>query len=373
MSAANRANLIAKVQKVCKKHFQSVKPSESRNVFETIIFGCCLEDATFEQAEEGFARLQELYFDWNEVRVTTAKELSEAMVGYHEPLVAATRVKKCLQSIFETHYTFDIDFLKKENLGKAVDKIKNYRGMTSFVVSYVSQSALGGHSLPLGAAEMELLLAAGVITEKEKQKSSVPGLERAIPKSKGVEFFSTMHHLAVPFLVTPNSTKVWSVISEIDSKAKSRFNQRVKEEKAAIKAAEEKKQAAKKKAAAKLAAIEEAAAKKTSKKKAGGTASPTKKPSTKGGKATSTQKAASVKKPVSAKGVGTKKAATVKKAAAKKPAAKKAAAKKPATKKAAAKKPATKKSAATKKSSKTSKAKTASRSSTKRVAKKKPR
>ncbi|MEC8345630.1 MAG: hypothetical protein VXZ63_10835, partial [Planctomycetota bacterium] len=191
MSAANRANLIAKVQKVCKKHFQSVKPSESRNVFETIIFGCCLEDATFEQAEEGFARLQELYFDWNEVRVTTAKELSEAMVGYHQPLVAATRVKKCLQSIFETHYTFDIDFLKKENLGKAVDKIKNYRGMTSFVVSYVSQSALGGHSLPLGAAEMALMLAAGVITEKEKQKSSVPGLERAIPKSKGVEFFST--------------------------------------------------------------------------------------------------------------------------------------------------------------------------------------
>ena len=457
MSAANRANLIAKVQKVCKKHFQSVKPSESRNVFETIIFGCCLEDATFEQAEEGFARLQELYFDWNEVRVTTAKELSEAMVGYHQPLVAATRVKKCLQSIFETHYTFDIDFLKKENLGKAVDKIKNYRGMTSFVVSYVSQSALGGHSLPLGAAEMALMLAAGVITEKEKQKSSVPGLERAIPKSKGVEFFSTMHQLAVPFLVTPNSTKVWSVISEIDSKAKSRFNQRVKEEKAAIKAAEEKKeaakkkaaemalmlaagvitekekqkssvpgleraipkskgveffstmhqlavpflvtpnstkvwsviseidskaksrfnqrvkeekaaikaaeekkQAAKKKAAEKRAAIE-AAAKKASTKKAGGTTSPKKKPA-------STKKAASVKKSAPTKAATAKKAAVTKKPAAKKPATKKAAAKKPATKK-----PATKKSAATKKSTKTSKAKTASRSATKRVAKKKPR
>ena len=380
MSAANRANLIAKVQKVCKKHFQSVKPSESRNVFETIIFGCCLEDATFEQAEEGFARLQELYFDWNEVRVTTAKELSEAMVGYHQPLVAATRVKKCLQSIFETHYTFDIDFLKKENLGKAVDKIKNYRGMTSFVVSYVSQSALGGHSLPLGAAEMALMLAAGVITEKEKQKSSVPGLERAIPKSKGVEFFSTMHQLAVPFLVTPNSTKVWSVISEIDSKAKSRFNQRVKEEKAAIKAAEEKKQAAKKKAAEKRAAIE-AAAKKASTKKAGGTTSPKKKPA-------SAKKAASVKKSAPTKAATAKKAAVTKKPAAKKPAAKKPATnkpatkkpatKKPATKKAAAKKPATKKSAtkksaATKKSTKTSKAKTASRSATKRVAKKKPR
>ena len=92
MSAANRANLIAKVQKVCKKHFQSVKPSESRNVFETIIFGCCLEDATFEQAEEGFARLQELYFDWNEVRVTTAKNCRKPWWVICN-LVAATQEK----------------------------------------------------------------------------------------------------------------------------------------------------------------------------------------------------------------------------------------------------------------------------------------
>lgn len=273
MSAANRANVLAKIQKVCKKHFQPVKPSESRNVFETIIFGCCLEDATFEQAEEAFARLQELYFDWNEVRVTTAPELAEAMVGYHDPNVAATRVKKCLHSIFETHYTFDIDFLKKENLGKAVDKVKSYKGISDFVVSYVSQSALGGHSVPLGAAEKELLLAADVITVKEKDKSTVSGLERAIPKSKGIEFFSTLHQLAVPFLMTPNSTKVWAVIGEIDSKAKARFNQRVKEEKAALQEAEEQREAAKKKkaaakrAAAKKAAEEAAAPKKKAAKK----------------------------------------------------------------------------------------------------------
>jgi hypothetical protein len=299
MSAANRANLIAKIQKVCKKHFQPVKPSESRNVFETIIFGCCLEDATFEQAEEAFARLQELYFDWNEVRVTTAPELAEAMVGYHDPTVAATRVKKCLHSIFETHYTFDIDFLKKENLGKAVDKIKGYKGISDFVVSYVSQSALGGHSVPLGAAEKELLLAADVITVKEKEKSTVSGLERAIPKSKGIEFFSTLHQLAVPFFLTPNSTKVWAVIGEIDSKAKARFNQRVREEKAALKAAEEKRESAKKKkaaakrAAAKKAAEEASAPKKKAAKKAA-TAAPKKKVVEK--KAVKTAQAATPKK-----------------------------------------------------------------------------
>ena len=360
MSAANRANLLAKIQKVCKKNFQPVKPSESRNVFETIIFGCCLEDATFEQAEEAFARLQELYFDWNEVRVTTAPELAEAMVGYHDPTVAATRVKKCLHSIFETHYTFDIDFLKKENLGKAVEKVRGYKGITDFVVSYVSQSALGGHSIPLGAAEKELLLAADVITAKEKQKSTVPGLERAIPKSKGIEFFSTVHQLAVPFLMTPNSTKVWAVIGEIDSKAKARFNQRIKEEKAALQAAEEKREAArKKKAAAKRAAAKKAAEE---------AAAPKKKAAKKAAAAPASQKkTVAVKAP--AKKASAKKAPAkktpVKKAPAKKAPAKKAPAKKAPAKKAPAKKAV--KSAPAKKTAKKAK------SATKRVAKKKPR
>ena len=360
MSAANRANLLAKIQKVCKKNFQPVKPSESRNVFETIIFGCCLEDATFEQAEEAFARLQELYFDWNEVRVTTAPELAEAMVGYHDPTVAATRVKKCLHSIFETHYTFDIDFLKKENLGKAVEKVRGYKGITDFVVSYVSQSALGGHSIPLGAAEKELLLAADVITAKEKQKSTVPGLERAIPKSKGIEFFSTVHQLAVPFLMTPNSTKVWAVIGEIDSKAKARFNQRVKEEKAALQAAEEKREAARKKkaaakrAAAKKAAEEAAAPKKRAAKKAAAAKTPVKKAPAKKAPA----KKAAVKKTPAKKAPAKK--TPVKKAPAKKTPAKKAPAKKSPAKKAVKSAPARK---ATKKA----------KSATKRVAKKKPR
>ena len=185
---------------------------------------------TFEQAEEGFARLVELYFDWNEVRVTTAKELSEAMVGYHQPLVAATSEKCPVDFRNALHLRYR---LQKKKSGESVDKIKNYRGMTSFVVLCVS-IGLGGHSLPLGAAEMALMLA-GVITEKEKQKSSVPGLNVQF-LSKGVEFF-------------PLCTS-WSHFWSRQIQPKSERHQRnrlkgeepiqsTKEEKAAIKAAEE--------------------------------------------------------------------------------------------------------------------------------------
>ena len=79
MAAKNRANLIANLYKVLKKEYQPVLPPSNRTVIENAIYGCCLEDSTYEGADEAFAKLHENYFDWNEVRVTTAAELAQTM------------------------------------------------------------------------------------------------------------------------------------------------------------------------------------------------------------------------------------------------------------------------------------------------------
>ena len=105
--------------------------------------------------------------------------------------------------MFETHYEFDIDTLKKENLGKAIQKIESYNGITPFVVSYVSQNGLGGHSIPIDKSAVNLMYTLGIIDEKEAEKGQVPGLERAIPKNKGPEFFSLIHQFAVLYSSSP--------------------------------------------------------------------------------------------------------------------------------------------------------------------------
>ena len=78
-------------------------------------------------------------------RVTTVSELAAVMAALPEPEVAALRLKKVLQSVFESHYSFDVEPLKKQNLGKAVKRLEKYTGVTPFVVGYVTQAALGGH------------------------------------------------------------------------------------------------------------------------------------------------------------------------------------------------------------------------------------
>lgn len=225
MAAPNRASILTKAHKTLKKHYSPVAPQSDRSVLETMLYGCCLENATYPRADDAFAKLQELYFDWNEVRVTTVSELTEVMSGLPDPKAAASNLKRCLHNFFETEYTWDIEALRKENLGKAVKKLERY-GASPFVIAYVTQSALGGHAIPVDKAVLSTLLALGVITEAEAAKKSAPGLERAISKSKGVEFGSLLHQLAADFHASPFGTNPRKIIVEIEPSAKERLPKR---------------------------------------------------------------------------------------------------------------------------------------------------
>ena len=113
---ANRAEKFNKLYKVVKKYYQPVLSPANRTVLEHLVYACCLEDSTHEAADEVLAKLQVDYFDWNEIRVTTSLELAELMKGLYDPLAAAGRLRKVLHGLFESKYSFDAEFLKKENL-----------------------------------------------------------------------------------------------------------------------------------------------------------------------------------------------------------------------------------------------------------------
>jgi len=269
MSAKNRADLITKLHKFVKKEYQVITPPSNRSVLEHMIYGCCLENSTFDAADDAFARLQENYFDWNEVRVTTVAELAESCRNLSDPTAAAKSLKKTLHGIFEHYYQFDLDFLKKENLSKAVQTFQKFNGVSQFVVSYVAQNGLGGHSIPLDHSLMRLFYVLGIVTEDESKKDRVPGLERTIAKAKGAEFSILVHQLAVAFNSAPFSNAIRAKILKVSGDAKERFPKRASRKKEPEKKAPEKKEPAKvvaKKATAKGKPVAKKAAAKTKKK-----------------------------------------------------------------------------------------------------------
>ncbi|MCM2371475.1 hypothetical protein [Aporhodopirellula aestuarii] len=330
MSATNRSKLIAKLHAALKKNYSVPPASPSRPLLEHALYACLLEDCPSELADEGLAKLEQDYFDWNEVRVTTVTELSDVLSSLPDPTKAATRLKSNLQSIFEEFYSFDLDHLKKENLGKAVAKFEKLPGMTPFVLSYIIQHGLGGHSIPIDYSAMVIMLVSGIASQAEAADGRVPGLERAIPKSKGVEFANLLHQPAVALLMDPSDKTARAMLESVAKGSSAELDEWLVSKKAAKKRvakrkAEEREHA---KQEAEAAAVAEPVAKAPAGKK---------KPIRSAAKATST-----TNKPKAAKKAATPKASEVKAEA--KPAAEEA---KPSKPKKSAKKSASKKTAET--------------------------
>lgn len=212
---STRVEKFEQLHKSLKKHFKFNEVSIERTVLEHLLYACCLEDARSEQADEAFAKLQQSYFDWNEVRVTTTIELSDVLSSLPNPAAAGHRIKRCLQSLFETRYQFDLEDMKKANLGKATEEMQAWQGMTPFVLNYTSQHALGGHAIPIDSSAVDALWAAGILTDAEAEKKSVSGAERAVPKNKGEEFASLLHQFGIEFSLNKKHASSLAVFKDL--------------------------------------------------------------------------------------------------------------------------------------------------------------
>jgi endonuclease-3 len=225
MAQPNRAALLTKMHKVLKKHYKPVAIPE-RTVLEHLLYACCLENAHYEQADKAFAAVSTSFFDWNEVRVSTVKELAEVMNMLPDPQSAAANLKRALQGVFESTYSFDLEPLKKQNLGQAQQRLKKLEGTTPFTIAYLTQATLGGHAIPLDRGLMQAFAIFGLASGADKAAGVVPGLERAIPKNKGVEFASLAHHLAAELIANPYSPSLHKTLLEIAPDAKDHLPKR---------------------------------------------------------------------------------------------------------------------------------------------------
>jgi endonuclease-3 len=352
MASNNRATQINKVLKIVKKHFQPVEIPAERTLLEHLIYACCAENSLHNVANEVFTTLSAEYFDWNEVRVTSIRELADVMKPLNDPKESATRLKRVLQSVFETHYSFDLEPMKKQNIGQTVKQMDKYNGTTRYTVAFVTQNALGGHAIPINLGLLESMRVVGVISDNEAKKGSVPGLERAVPKSKGVELGTILHQLGVELHRSPYGPTIRKLLLEIEPTCKDNLPKRPSK-KVEKPSAE--------KPTAKTTGAEKPAKQKSTAKEQGKKSVPKAAPK-------------SAKKPVANTAKATKKK-PLKKKVVKKKVVKKKVAKKTATKKKkpVKKKAVTKKKTTTKKKHATAAGKGKKKSATKKINKRKPR
>jgi endonuclease III len=184
-TAVNKQRVLTHVYTLLKNRYGLSTP-EARPVLSQFVYALCREGATREQADRAFRYLHDRFFDWNEVRVTSARELEEALSDLPDAEQRAQRLISFLQEVFETTFSFDLEFLHKKGVKQATKQLLRYQAASDFVVAWVTLYTLGGHSIPLDGPILRVLRRLGLIDAHQEDGEALrASLEHLIPKVRG--------------------------------------------------------------------------------------------------------------------------------------------------------------------------------------------
>lgn len=197
MAASSKAQFLTDIQNTLAKRYALGPRTGRMSVLEAVIYGICHEGTTREQANQVMSRFKDQFFDWNEIRVSSVKEIQEALAGLPDPEGKAQKLRRFLRQLFNRTYKFDLDQLLKKPLKESIKALQEFEALGSeYVLNTVVQHALGGHALPLDEPIRRALIRLEVAEQNTDSASLRSMLERAVPKTRGVEFTDLMEELA---------------------------------------------------------------------------------------------------------------------------------------------------------------------------------
>jgi endonuclease-3 len=170
---------------------------EPRPILQEVIYGLCREGATREQADRAYHHLTNRFFDWNEVRVSSIREIEEAFAGLSDPESRAQRLVSFLQEVFETTFSYDLEKLHKAGLKQAAKQLARYQAADDYLGAWAVQRSLGGHAIPIDPPTLRVARRLGLVEAgQEDPEAARATLEHLVAKAKGPLFTDVVSDLA---------------------------------------------------------------------------------------------------------------------------------------------------------------------------------
>jgi endonuclease III len=194
-ATTNKQRVLTQLFPSLKKRYGESEP-EPRPVLEQLLYAILREGTTRELADQAFRALRERFFDWNEVRVSSSREIEEVLSCLPCAEQRAQRVIGLLQEVFETTFSFDLEILHKKGLKQAAKQLSRYQAINDFAIAWVVQQTLGGHAVPVDDASQRVLRRLGLVDGEEDGEALRTGLEHLVPKARASLFNELISSLA---------------------------------------------------------------------------------------------------------------------------------------------------------------------------------
>ena len=181
--ASEKQQACKKLTSLLHKDYGRNVPKFSLPVLETMLFAACLEDNPWEPAEQGYDRLNRLYYDLNEVRVSSVAEIEQTLCVMRSGDWAGLRIRSILRFVFESTYTYDYEKLKRLTQDSAQKRLKKIDNMSAFIRNFTVQHSLGGYLVCLDTLSTRAAIHLGIVPPKSTEEQAgdflKPGLKKA--------------------------------------------------------------------------------------------------------------------------------------------------------------------------------------------------
>lgn len=153
-------------------------------IIEEFIVAILARETTESQALAAYKRLIENVVDLNELRVTTAREMS-GFVGesFPECKEKAEEIASVLSDIVAREGRLELSGLKQKKVREAREYLETLGGASPFAAAWVLSRCLGGHAVPVDQALIQALKADALVPADAELPEIQAFLERVIPAS----------------------------------------------------------------------------------------------------------------------------------------------------------------------------------------------
>lgn len=196
MKAADKQAVCKKLVNLLKKTYKGSVPKSDRPILETMLFGVLQENATPEAARKAYDQLHAAFHDLNEIRVSSITELERVLQDLPEPEWKAMRIRSVLHHIFEKHFAYDFEILRRKTHELAGKQLAKIDRLSPFVRNYTLQSGLGSHVLPFDDCMTRAVIWFGLADADASPEAASEAVKPAIRKSDAPVFCQLVRYFA---------------------------------------------------------------------------------------------------------------------------------------------------------------------------------
>jgi endonuclease III len=184
---------VQKLYRSLKRKYPVVQKAIYDEPVDALVYGIISAELSEAAAQSAIKRLADYFADWNDLRISRAEEITEA-IG---PEASAARdiasaLTTALRAIFSKYNMVSLKALYKMSKRPAKGVLEKIDGTNRFVVDYCMLTSLQGHAIPLTKKMIEYLRSNELVHAGADEREIGGFLARQISAENAYEFYSLL-------------------------------------------------------------------------------------------------------------------------------------------------------------------------------------